>query len=130
MNRPVQLTLGVLMCATIALSSELTITPPGTPVGPQPTLTGKAPSIDSKVFLVVNPTRTPQQFWVQKMAKVDGKKNWICSIHIGDPGSAHAGQQFVVVAVSDPDQMLHEGDVLSDWPAAKFVSQPVTLTRK
>lgn len=130
MTRLTQLISVSALYIAIAQGAELTINPSAGPVGPQPTLTGKAPSADTKVFLIVNPVQTPQQFWVQKKANVDGKKNWLCSIHVGDPGAGQAGQQFVVVAVADPTGTLHEGDVLSGWPGAKWVSQPITLTRK
>jgi hypothetical protein len=130
MKRLTQLVLASLLCITIAQGAELTINPSPAPVGPQPTLTGKAPSADAKVFLIVNPAQAPQQFWVQKLANVDAKRNWLCSIHVGDPGSGQSGQQFVVVAVADPNDNLREGDVLSGWPSAKWISQPITLTRK
>ncbi len=131
MLRLTQLILALSLLTTVAQSGELTINPVPEPVGPHAALTGKAPNVDAKVFLIVNPLATPQQFWVQKMAKiVDGKKNWLCSIRVGNPGKEHVGQQFVVVAVANPIEPLREGDVLSDWPTAKWASQPVTLTRK
>ena len=121
----------LLLCAVcLAYAAEFTINPVTGPIGPQPTMTGKAPSADAKVFLIVNPEQAPGQYWVQKVAAVDVKKNWVCSIHVGEPGNAYAGQKFVVMAVADPNDTLHEGDVLGAWPSGKWVSQQVTLTRK
>ncbi len=128
-----KLTLAVvvsLLGVVIAYAAEFTINPVAGPVGPQPTLTGKAPGVDAKVFLIVNPEQTPGQYWVQKAASVDAKKNWVCSIHVGEPGTVYAGQKFVVTAVANPKDTLHEGDVLGAWPSGKWVSQSVTLTRK
>ncbi len=130
MNKLKLVVLVSLLCAVMAQGAELTINPSAGPVGPQPTLTGKAPSTAAKVFLIVNPEQAPGQYWVQKMANVDPKKNWACSIHVGEPGNAYAGQKFVVIAVADPNDNLHEGDVLGAWPSGKWVSQPITLTRK
>jgi hypothetical protein len=130
MTKLAMLVLSGLLCMGIAQSADLTINAVPGPVGPQTTLTGKAPSADAKVFLIINPVETPEQFWVQKIARiVDGKKNWTCSIHVGEVGPKYAGQQFIVYAVADPDKTLPEGNI-GELPAAKWTSQPVTLTRK
>ncbi len=117
-------------CQSLA-AAELTINPPPGPVGPIATLTGKAPAEKSNVFLIVNPMDTPYQFWVQKgPASVDPRRNWYCSVHFGDPGPAHSGKQFVVVAVAEPATPLHEGQVLTDWPTGRWITKPVVFTRK
>lgn len=119
-----------LLCVSMAQSAELTINPAG-PVGPVTTLTGKAPAANAKIFVIVNPVETPYQFWVQKMVEADGKKNWTCaSVHVGEPGKANLGQKFLVFAVVDPNEAIHEGDVLSELPQSRWISQPLTLVRK
>lgn len=123
-----------LICVAVVVASaqgsRLTINQPLGKVGPLERLTGKAPSPSARIFVIVNPVEQPQQFWVQKIATVDGKRNWTASVHFGEPGQAHHDKQFTCMAVGDPETDLHEGDVLPDWPNAKWKSEIITVTRK
>jgi len=116
--------------ATPVFAQELTITSDKDVVPPVATFSGRAPSADAVVYLIVNPLETPQQFWVQSRAAVDARKNWFGSAHLGDPGPAHAGQKFAVWAVAGPSVSLRVGEVLADLPPARWTSKPVLVTRK
>jgi len=113
-----------------APGNGLTVNPFPDSVGAQELISGKVPDPAVNVYVIVNPVETPQQYWVQKKASVDNKRNWTTTVHFGDPGSAHQHQQFKLMVVADPQLNLHESDVLSDWPNARWRSEIFTVVRK
>lgn len=85
---------------------------------------------NADVWVIVNPTRTSGEYWVQPKAHLTAKKEWTAQAYIGRPGDSDIGKTFRIRAVVNPKIPLKEGDVLNAWPAAFGQSQIIEVIRK
>lgn len=85
---------------------------------------------NADVWVIVNPTGTSGEYWVQPKAPLTGKKEWTAQAYIGRPGDSDIGKTFRIMAVVNPKIPLKEGDVLNAWPAAFGQSQIIEVIRK
>lgn len=84
----------------------------------------------AEVWVIVNPTRTSGDYWVQPKAQMTDDKEWTAQAYIGRPGDSDIGKTFRIRAVVNPKISLKEGDVLNAWPAAFGQSQIIEVIRK
>lgn len=85
---------------------------------------------NADVWVIVNPTRTGGDYWVQPKAQLTGEKEWTAQAFIGKAGDSDIGKTFRIRAVVNPKIPLKDGDVLNAWPAAFGQSQIIEVIRK
>jgi len=90
---------------------------------------GTVSDANATVWVVVHPMEVTD-YWVQSSASVREGNKWRVQIHIGEPGTAHVGKHFEIMAVANPKPDLKNGEKLKAWPAAKWKSQIVEVVRK
>lgn len=95
----------------------------------RPFVEGTVTNPDAKVRVVVHPMKIPDR-WVQPDVTVDEDSTWKVQIYIGEPGSAHVGEHFEIMAFANPKKKLPEGKVLKKWPKAQCKSQVVEVIRR
>ncbi len=82
----------------------------------------------NEVWVIVHPRETTD-YWVQSSVIVKDDR-WDVRISIGRTSAIDSGKQFEIMAVADPQQPLAEAQVFKEWPAARWKSQVVSITRK
>lgn len=95
----------------------------------RPVVEGKLMKSNLDVWIIVHPLEV-SDYWVQPKANVKADSTWKTIIHIGRPGSVDFGKLFEIKAFAGVKSELHEGQVLNDWPKAKYSSQLIEVTRK
>lgn len=79
-----------------------------------------------KVWIVVKPEPNSVYYVQAPTDIINGQ--FTTGIYLGDKDTAPA-TKFTIRAFVEPYNQLKEGDKLSDWPKAKWSSDPVTVTR-
>ena len=92
-----------------------------------PTVEGRVPASDVKVWVVVHPLAEPTQFWVQEPVAVRSDCTWAGTVYFGEPNTHN--QQFEVMAVGNPDPPIDKGQRAS-WPNSQLASKIITVTRR
>jgi hypothetical protein len=125
----------VLLAATILIAGEeqlkVRITAPAdkSQVPERPFVKGTVSDANAVVWVVVHPMDT-SDYWVQPPVTVKEDGAWKVKIYIGRPGNADVGKQFEIIAVTNSESEIKEGDVLKNWPKAQAKSQVIEVTRQ
>jgi hypothetical protein len=100
----------------------------GVVVAEKPFIEGTAADSGMKVWVIVHPTEAGD-YWVQQQASVREDGTWRVQVHVGEQGTK-SGTRFEIRAVANPTTQLSEGKVLDTWPASKWMSQIVEVSRQ
>lgn len=95
----------------------------------RPYVKGTVTDPEAEVWVIVHPMEV-SDYWVQPSVNVKEGGTWKVCVFIGEPGDAHVGKLFEILAVANPNEELFEGKVLKGWPDAQSKSQIVEVTRK
>ncbi|NTW33095.1 MAG: hypothetical protein HGB12_10800 [Bacteroidetes bacterium] len=118
----------LLLQITCIAKADVVITLPtqNSYVGERPEVKGNANS--GNVWVIVHPKGT-DGYWVQPTVNIENHA-WNVIIYIGRSGSIDNGKHFEILAISDPKEIISEGDVLSGWPDAKDTSKVIEVIRR
>jgi hypothetical protein len=121
----------VIISVVYAEQLNLRITAPldKAKVPERPYVEGTVADSNARVWVIVHPMEV-SDYWVQPSVTVKETGAWKVKIYIGRPGTIDVGKQFEILAVANPKIRIKEGDVISEWPDAKFKSQVIEVTRK
>lgn len=89
---------------------------------------GTVPDTKAKVWVIIHPILIPQR-WVQQSISVNDDGTWRVGVQVGDSHTP-SGTRFEIKAFANPKKPLKNGDVLTEWPEAKLISNAVYVTRE
>jgi len=81
------------------------------------------------VWVVVRPM-AGADYWVQPRVDVESDGAWSVQVYIGQDEDMNRGEHFKVMAVANPVNELHEGDILKQWPDAQWRSRMIEVVKK
>jgi hypothetical protein len=112
------------------LTTDLDISVPVSgEVGWRPDVEGRVTDPKAEVWVVVHPVGL-SSYWIQSPVTVRKDGKWQVSVYIGRAGDIDIGKKFEIMAIAYPRKMLTEGQVLSEWPKAKWRSDIIIVVRK
>lgn len=80
------------------------------------------------VWVIIHPMEVGD-YWVQPRVTMREAETWKVMAYFGEPGRAHAGKRFEIMAVRNPKERLSEGNKLAFWPDAEQASHVVEVIR-
>jgi len=112
------------------LTTELQISKPGSgSVNWRPIVEGRVADPKADVWVIVHPLGL-SSYWVEPPVTVLKDGTWQVQVYIGRAGDIDKDKEFEIMAIANPTQSLAEGQVLSEWPSAKWRSDVVRVVRK
>lgn len=113
-----------------ATGDALKITNPvnGAVVEERSSIEGTISDPSEEVWVVVHPRGT-SSYWVQPLVSVSSDGDWQTTAYFGRPG-IDSGKDFEIVAITDPQNQIREGDNYGAWPKARWASKPIIVTRR
>ena len=89
---------------------------------------GKVNNHNLHVWVIIHPM-SGNQYWVQPKVTIKQDGQWSVQSHFGRP-NMDSNENFEVKAVAEPLVQLKEGDILANWPVAKFSTSIIEVIRR